>query len=362
MCIGQRIHRILLTEMNIVIYKKAFPQFLEELKGAHRCYGPVKKGGVFCFAPIEDTGEIDLDASNPIISAKGLFLPQSEKMLECSLDPEQEESHIFKALTGKSGSRVVVGIRPCDARALTLVDANFDTQTYRDPWWKEARESTILVGLGCHQPCATCFCTSVGGGPYDETSLDILLMDMGETFIAKTITKKGEGLLKACGGYDEAGPETMEKAEQVTAQAREKISIQVDTSRLASMDTAALYDAEFWEDVQFSCINCGTCTFLCPTCWCFDIQDETCGSRAIRMRNWDSCMFPIFTQHASGHNPRGTKLHRVRQRFMHKMKYYVDKYSDGVACVGCGRCIQHCPVNIDIIEVIRLMNESGNLP
>jgi sulfhydrogenase subunit beta (sulfur reductase) len=109
--------------------------------------------------------------------------------------------------------------------------------------------------------------------------------------------------------------------------------------------------------VAFACINCGTCTFLCPTCWCFDIQDEVHRSDGDRIRNWDSCMFPLFTLHASGHNPRSEKVQRVRQRFMHKLKYYVDKYDNGVACVGCGRCVKHCPVNIDIREVFKLMNE-----
>jgi ferredoxin len=121
----------------------------------------------------------------------------------------------------------------------------------------------------------------------------------------------------------------------------------------------ALYEADFWDDIAFSCINCGTCTYLCPTCWCFDIQDEVHGKHGIRERNWDSCMFPLFTLHGSGHNPRGQKVQRVRQRFMHKLKYYVDKYGDGIQCVGCGRCIQYCPVNIDIRKVCQLMNRFG---
>jgi ferredoxin len=139
-------------------------------------------------------------------------------------------------------------------------------------------------------------------------------------------------------------------------EAGEKISSAVPTDQLRAKVVNELFEAPFWDRVAFACINCGTCTYLCPTCWCFDIQDEVFGKEGDRIRNWDACMFPLFTLHGSGHNPRENKVQRVRQRFMHKLKYYVDKYEDGVACVGCGRCVQFCPVNIDIRKVFELMD------
>lgn len=138
--------------------------------------------------------------------------------------------------------------------------------------------------------------------------------------------------------------------------AESEISSNVAFDNIKKRQIMELYDAPFWESEAFSCINCGTCTYVCPTCWCFDIQDETQGKSGIRMRNWDSCMFPLFTIHASGHNPREHKYGRVRQRFMHKLKYYVDKYDNGIQCVGCGRCIRSCPVNIDIRKICNKMN------
>ncbi len=142
----------------------------------------------------------------------------------------------------------------------------------------------------------------------------------------------------------------------MAAAAKEKITATVPTNQLREKVVLEVFNAPFWEDVGFSCINCGTCTFLCPTCWCFDIQDEVQGNQGDRIRNWDSCMFPLFTLHGSGHNPRDQKFKRVRQRFMHKIKYYVDKYENGPQCSGCGRCVKHCPVNIDIREVFGLVN------
>ena len=130
----------------------------------------------------------------------------------------------------------------------------------------------------------------------------------------------------------------------------------IDAGKIKDKTILELYEAPIWDDIAFSCINCGTCTYVCPTCWCFDIQDETKGKSCSRFRNWDTCMDPLFTMHGTGHNPRGEKTQRVRQRFMHKLKYFLDKYEKGIMCVGCGRCVKHCPVNIDIREVCNTMN------
>jgi ferredoxin len=237
------------------------------------------------------------------------------------------------------------------------VKVNFDNPEYQDPWWVKRFEATTLVGLGCSEPCATCFCTSVGGGPFSEKGLDVLLYDLGEVFVAKALTEKGEGFLEKLQGGKEAEKSEIEEAEKLAASAPEKITRKVSTDQLKNKVVTQLFDAPFWEDVAFACINCGTCTYLCPTCWCFDVQDEVMGKVSDRIRCWDSCMFPLFTLHGSGHNPRDKKVQRVRQRFMHKLKYYVDKYQDGIQCSGCSRCVRYCPVNIDIREVAELMNE-----
>jgi ferredoxin len=237
---------------------------------------------------------------------------------------------------------------------MALVKMNFDTDTYKDPYWINLYNATTFVGLACDDPCQSCFCTSTGCGPYHEEGLDVLLVDGKDHYLAKVLTDKGEALIAAA-GWSDVVDKTDRVAEQKAA-AEAGIASRISTDCLAKADTLALHGADFWDDVAFACINCGTCTFVCPTCWCFDIQDETHGNKGRRIRNWDSCMFPIFTVHTTGHNPRESKTQRVRQRFMHKLKYFVDKYDAGVMCVGCGRCIRQCPVNIDIRHVSELMN------
>jgi ferredoxin len=278
-------------------------------------------------------------------------------MFEYTLDEAASEAHVLKEAARDIAAQAIVGLRPCDAYALQLVKINFDNPEYRDPGWTRRYEATTLVGLGCNDPCATSFCTSVGTGPFGEKGLDVLLYDLGENFLSKSLTDKGEELLEKIGEGKPADDAAQKEAESIADSAAKKIASKVATDKLSEKVVNDLFDAAFWDDVAFACINCGTCTYLCPTCWCFDIQDEVLGKEGDRIRNWDACMFPLFTLHGSGHNPRNEKTQRVRQRFMHKLKYYVDKYNNGVACVGCGRCVQFCPVNIDIREVFGLFNE-----
>ena len=345
----------------IQIDKEKWADGLKKAADSYRLFGPLKEDKFHNFKELAKGELPDFGYLNSRLSPKSIIYPQSEVMFEYSLDESTEDHHIMKEVAKDYSQRAVIGIRPCDAKAFVLVNHNFDTPEYKDPYWIKACEATTLVGLACDAPCSSCFCTTAGCGPYHEEGLDVLLVEAADHYLAKILTEKGEKLINAA-GWDTAtdADAAARQIETGRQEAEAKITAFVDTDRLKAIDTNELYKAPFWEDVSFSCINCGTCTFACPTCWCFDIQDENRGKTGMRMRNWDSCMYPLFTVHGTGHNPRGTKLHRVRQRFMHKLKYYVDKYEVGIQCVGCGRCIRSCPVNIDIRRVCDLMNSYGS--
>ena len=341
----------------ITIDKKNWAKGIEKSRETYRLFGPVKdKNGVF-IRTLEKDMLPDMTINDSIMSVKSVLFPQTEKILFTTLDEAKEDHHIMKRVEFDSSPRAVVGIRPYDAKAIELVKMNFDTDDYRDPYWCDAYEATTFVGVGINKPGPFDFSTSAGTGPFSESGLDVLMADLDNAYLAKILTGKGEAFMKSC-GFEKNTDEKESQAlfDILRKEAEKNISSHIDTGKLKGKTVLELHEAPFWADIAFACINCGTCTFVCPTCWCFDIQDETKQKSAGRFRNWDTCMSPLFTKHATGHNPRDSKTQRVRQRFMHKLKYFPDKYDKGIMCVGCGRCVKSCPVNIDIREVCKIMN------
>lgn len=340
----------------IKIDKKDWTGGIDKSREKYLLFGPVKDKESYVFGRLTKGQFPDMGGGDTVLSPKSLIFPQTEKMLQGSLDPSVDGHHIMKRVVTDYSPRAVVGIRPFDAKALSLMNLNFDTKDYRDPYWCDAYQATTFVGLAINCPSEVDFSTSMGSGPFGEQGLDLLLVDNGTEFLAKVITDKGQSFLDAAGFTKVADEASLGRIEELKGAAEKAIKTKVATANLKKREILELHEAPFWDDIAFSCINCGTCTFVCPTCWCFDIQDETKSQSCTRFRNWDSCMSPLFTLHGSGHNPRGEKTQRVRQRFMHKLKYFLDKYDQGTMCVGCGRCVKSCPVNIDIREVCNIMN------
>jgi ferredoxin len=327
----------------MIISKKDIPAFLDGLMAEYRVFAPVKTGTYTMFQQLKAGAEAVLDYSNTKIPPKGILFPQSEKLFTYSLTGEGAKvEEVIDA-----AQSVVFGIRPCDARSIALLDNVFNNDKYQDPYYLTRRANTVLVGVGCNDPCSTCFCASVGSGPFDTAGLDLLLVDTGEAYVVETVSEKGRELA-AKAGLTAAGDAAQAAAARVKEEAA--VTSAVSTDGLKAKLDVNFYDG-IWDLIHEKCLGCGACTYSCPTCHCFDIVDDATGTDGCRIRNWDSCMFPLFTMHGSGHNPRTSGKERYRNRVMHKFKYFVDNF-EAVACVGCGRCINNCPVNLDIREVL----------
>ncbi|OQY01475.1 MAG: 4Fe-4S ferredoxin [Desulfobacteraceae bacterium 4572_130] len=341
----------------IKINKKDWENGINQSKKEYQLFGPVKEKDNYIFKKLQLDEYPDMEHKDTLVSPKSILFPQTEKILQTNLDESIDDHHIMKQVKKDYSKRAVISIKPYDAKAIQILNLNFDTDEYKDPYWCEAYKATTFIGLAVNNPSVFDFSSSTNTGPFAEQGLDVLLIDCSKEYLAKVLTDKGQAFLDVAGFNQETdNKKAIEIINNMKKKAENAISSQISTQNLKDKNTLDLYEAPFWDDIAFSCINCGTCSFVCPTCWCFDIQDETKGNLSYRIRNWDTCMSPLFTLHASGHNPRGEKTMRVRQRFMHKLKYFLDKYDNGIMCVGCGRCVKLCPVNIDIRKVCNLMN------
>ncbi|MBU1194558.1 MAG: 4Fe-4S dicluster domain-containing protein [Proteobacteria bacterium] len=344
--------------MEIIKIKKSdWAGGIDKSRKTYHLFGPVKHKNHHIFRQLENNIYPDMEYMSSVLSPKSVLFPQSQKILVTSADASGKACHIFTPPEQDHTPRAVIGIRPCDAKAVQLVKLNFDTKEYQDPYWCSAFEATTFVGLAVNTPSVLDFSTSAGSGPFAQEGLDVLLVDCKDHYLAKILSQKGKEFLNTAGFNEKEDPKAADQViQQMKISAEKAICSVIQTQHLKKKTVLELYEAPFWEDIAFSCISCGTCAYVCPTCWCFDIQDETQGKTAVRFRNWDTCMPALFTRHSSGHNPRGEKIQRVRQRFMHKLKYFDDKYDQGIMCIGCGRCVEKCPVNIDIRDICNLMN------
>ncbi len=321
--------------------KKALKDWLLKLASGYEVFVPRSPEG---FGPYE--GELHLEGKTKL-SAKEFFLPWREEILSFEARPGAIPSPVFFE---PQRERVVFGVRPCDAKGVTLIEKVFQ----HDPFFQKRREKTLLLGLVCREPGRECFGWAMGVNPFAGEGLDALFLEGEEGYLVKLLTERGKKLLEF-GPFEEAE----ETASEVFRRAEEEFLARHQKApaleKLKGADLLKIYEADFWEALALPCLNCGTCTFLCPTCYCFDVQDEVVGTEGVRVRLPEACMFEIYSRHASGHNPRRSPVARFRNRFLHKFKYFLDQYGEPL-CVGCGRCNEECPAGINLWEVIRAMS------
>ncbi len=325
------------------------PGIISALKDTYTVYAPVS-GNEVTFSAVDDPSSVTLEYSNFKLSPKSAFFPKTEKLFSMT-DTGAEDA--FR----EPEAFVLFGVRPCDVQSFTLLDLVFAQENggFADPYYTGRRKKGTVISYACSAPCGSCFCTSFdNGGPASEEGSDILLYKLEDTLLFKGVSDKGRDLLEKLSGVLDAADEgDLQKAEALKLES-EKLIQAVDTSQTPGKVKGNFYDS-LWKGISEKCVGCGICTFLCPTCHCFDVTDEKKKDRIDRIRVWDSCQFSMFTLHASGHNPRPSQTERMRQRVLHKFSYTVKNFGR-IFCVGCGRCVRSCPVNLDIRETVKSLN------
>ena len=340
------------------IPKDALRPFLESLAKRFALWAPCKDGETITFQPYRDGSDICLD--RPANAApKGVIFPQSEALFTFALRKSPEDPRkVDVALDAQvpAGEAAIIAGRPCDAKGFLILDPVYMDA---DPYYKSRREKTTIITLACPHPYPGCFCTSVEGGPADTAGSDVLMTELKGGYFLEAVTDKGNAVLADKAVQD--GAPHRQEAEKRHKAAYDKVKKAFSGGRGVRISEERFLSDEFWEEVTAKCLSCGACTYLCPTCYCFNITDEKAVDKGERVRSWDSCMFQHFTQETSGHNPRPKKAPRFKQRVGHKFVYYPEKYGE-LACSGCGRCIRYCPIGMEISKVVaRLSDEGGAL-
>lgn len=303
-----------------------------------RILAPVDREGRTELREITSPSEAAQGRLQTVLSAKEAVFPKVERILSYTLVPGQVD---LKDQEPAAAPTVLFCVRPCEAKAFAALDVVFNWDT-RDPFFNAKMDRLAVIAVGCTQADEACVCTSVGGSPVSTEGADLFLMPLEEGWFAEVLTPRGEALMALAPGAFTPGNGVDVQA--LAAQVPVRFDHAALTAKLPGM-----FESPEWVDQSLRCVGCGACAFVCPTCVCFDLQEEADPKQGQRLRCWDSCGSRMFTLHASGHNPREVQSQRWRQRIYHKFAYYPDRYGR-LGCVGCGKCTRACPVDMNLGE------------
>jgi ferredoxin len=339
------------------------------------------KGGDYSalYLPLEDDGRtnfgrwtseaaVRLDELNTVRSAKDFFFPHTENLVSF-----RREGQKISIIDNRDPVEpfIVFGLRGCDARSLNVLDRVFLSDPV-DTFYQSRRENGTIVSIACEQPEETCFCRVFDIDAADPPG-DVAAWIVGNILYWESRTPKGEALTAIVGDLltpaDDADTAAVRAQQEAIRTISAKLplgSLNLESFRPTKGDgdpaepLQKLFNLPLWGELSEACVGCGTCTYVCPTCQCYDIRDFDTGHGIRRFRCWDSCMYSDFTMMAHG-NPRTSQLERFRQRFMHKLVYFPANCDGMVSCVGCGRCVGKCPISMNIAKVIKALEVSVNV-
>lgn len=293
-------------------------------------------------------------------SAKDFFFPKTEHLVSYEMSGKE-----VKVVDPRKDVEdfVIFGVRACDARGFTAIDNVYLNMNPVDSYYKNRREHGTVIILACNEPAKTCFCSTFGiDASLAKPAGDVSCWLADGKYYFEANTDKGKAFIEnAKSALEDADTSAVEACRKDIAEKVEKLPFaHLDLSKFQGKDMLKIFNSKIWDKVSESCVGCGTCTYVCPTCMCFDVRDFATSNGVRQIRCWDSCMYNDFTQMAA-ENPRHTQKERSRQRFMHKLMYYPMAHDGMFSCVGCGRCVENCPVNMNIVKVIKAVNESDDI-
>ena len=300
-------------------------------------------------------GAVLSGALNTRRSAKDFFFPQTEDLVKFKVDGQNIEVIDPRK---PSDDFVIFGVRACDAASFNVLDKVFLSDPV-DSYYEERRKHGVIMTLSCTAPEESCFCHSFGIDPTAPGGDVSCWMD-DECLYLEAVTEKGSALTEKLSGLlEKSDDKAVKTLNEKTNAIMDKLPLHELRPADFTKEQLEVFKSPKWAKLSEACLGCGSCTFVCPTCQCYDIKDFDTGHGVVRMRTWDSCMYSEFTRMSAG-NPRLTQLERFRQRFMHKLVYFPMNNDGTYGCVGCGRCLRKCPISMNIVKVMKALGGNGN--
>jgi len=330
----------------ITLPKENFAEFVGYLFSFGEIHAPVKRSDKsFVFAPVRDLSEIELNYTRTILPLKKYFFKPVDTMFNFC-----DEKGYEVPVEGPDKKYIIFGVHPCDIHGLKILDLVFSGR-YIDSYYFARRSRAVIIGLDCI-PDELCFCRSTGTD-FVDSGFDLFLSDIDDSYLVRVGTSIGDDMVTAADSlFQEVEKDDRKKYKAKSIQRRESFQTGIQLQDLPEiMDLE--YESQVWQEVGEECLSCGTCSMVCPTCYCYAVFDELNldASSGKRKRRWDSCLFKDYALVAGGHNFRAERSSRVKNRYFHKQRGFVSQYGRP-SCVGCGRCKAYCPAGIDIVEVV----------
>jgi len=342
---------------HIVLPKSRISAFVAFLASSRKLVAPVPQGnGQYRFADVSSSEEISLRHIPTILPPKKYFMPQRETLLKYDISKGEE----MEALV-ETEDTVILGVHTCDLAGIECLNVVFSDRP-KDLHYLIRKRSIVLIGLECNDYCDGYANCAMLHNHLPKGGYDLFFTELPDLFYVHVATVEGETIVRDSGLFEEATESAREDLETLRAFKKKRFRSEVpiryqDLPRLLEES----FDSEVWDDLGRRCLACGNCTNVCPTCYCFDVTDESDLDllHGRRVRVWDSCQHEGFAKVAGGESFRKERSDRKRHRFNRKFHYPMDRYRR-IFCTGCGRCSRTCMAKIDLKETINaLIDERG---